>query len=304
MTAGSRIPIPRRSRAVATMLLAALFFSIMGALIKHLAVTLPLAQIVLFRMVVSLVLILPVLVRQGRAGFATKRLGQHFFRTFIGTLSLAGFAYSVRELLLADASAITYSTPLWAVILAALFYGEKVGVRRGLATLVGFTGVLIIVRPQGDLNPAMLVALGTALLNAMIALQVKDLARTEPSSRMTFYFTLFGALFAAIPAAIVWQPPTLEEYALLLGTGVAGVFGIYFMNTAYGMAEATVIAPVEFTRLPIAAAIGWMAFAEIPDVWSGLGALIVGIAIIDITYQRPKPDKRNTATQSTDQTPR
>lgn len=286
------------------MLLAALFFSIMGALIKHLAVTLPLAQIVLFRMVVSLVLILPVLVRQGRAGFATKRLGQHFFRTFIGTLSLAGFAYSVRELLLADASAITYSTPLWAVILAALFYGEKVGVRRGLATLVGFTGVLIIVRPQGDLNPAMLVALGTALLNAMIALQVKDLARTEPSSRMTFYFTLFGALFAAIPAAIVWQPPTLEEYALLLGTGVAGVFGIYFMNTAYGMAEATVIAPVEFTRLPIAAAIGWMAFAEIPDVWSGLGALIVGIAIIDITYQRPKPDKRNTATQSTDQTPR
>jgi len=278
----SWLPVSAVALGILWMIAGGAAFTIMGALIKHLSQTLPITVIVSFRMLIALGLLLPWILRSRMAPVATPRLGLHMVRSTTGFISLMCLVYSLSRLDLADAIALSFTTPLWMIITAALVLDEGSGPRRWLATAVGFGGVLIIVRPDMNPEPAILAALASAFFGSLSLACVKKLSRTDSALTITFYFLFIGTLISIVPAMLNWVRPTPVEYLLLVATGVFAVAGLICGARAYSLADATVISPVDFTRLPLAAVIGYLVFQESPDMWTLLGAAIIMTSIIYI----------------------
>ncbi len=248
----------------------------MFAVAKHLtAGALPVLEVAMFRMVASLVFYLPWIVRHGRAGMRTERPLAHFVRGFLGAASLFCMVYAVAHLILADAMVLGFTIPLWSILTAALFLGERVRLRRTIATIVGFIGVVLVVEPQAGIAPAALVALLGAMLASGAIITMKDLTRTEPADRIVVYFLIVGTLVLLGPALYVWQWPTLEQWGWLFVLGLFGSSGQTFLTRAYAAGEVTIIAPLDYTRVIIAGLIGFVLFDELPDGWGFAGTAVI-----------------------------
>ncbi|MCH7487231.1 MAG: DMT family transporter [Proteobacteria bacterium] len=278
----SWLPVSAVVLGILWMLAGGAAFTIMGALIKHLSQTLPITVIVFFRMLIGFALLLPWILRERLTPVVTSQPGLHVVRSITGFLSLMCLVYSLSRLDLTDAVAISFTTPLWMIIIAAVLLGEGSGPRRWLATVIGFGGVLVIVRPDMDPDPAMLAALASACLGSLSLACVKKLSRFDSALTITFYFALIGTLFSIVPAMFTWVWPTPFEYLLLVATGITGVTGLMCSARAYSLADATVISPVDFTRLPFAAVIGYVIFGETPDLWTLSGVVIIMASILYI----------------------
>ena len=278
----SWLPVSAVVLGILWMLAGGVAFTITGALIKHLSQTLPITVIVFFRMLVALILLLPWILHDRLNPFATSRPGLHLVRSITGFLSLTCLAYSLSRLDLADATAISFTTPLWMIVTAAVLLGEASDFRRWLATAIAFGGIVIIVRPSMDPEPAMLAALASAILGSLSLACVKKLSRFDSALTITFHFSFIGALISIVPAIFTWVQPTPIESLLLVATGIFAVAGLMCAARAYNLADATVVAPVDFTRLPFAVAIGYAVFGELPDVWTLLGAAIIMTSILYI----------------------
>ena len=172
------------------MLLAVSALTGMFAIAKHLMTTLPMLEVGLFRFLMSLLFYIPWLISNGMSALKTERPGTHFCRGFFGATSLVAGIYAVHHMRLADATVLTFTIPLWSILFAAFFLGEKVRLRRSIATIVGFAGVLIMVQPQTGIEPAALVALLAAILATGAITTMKSLTGTEPTERIVFYFLL------------------------------------------------------------------------------------------------------------------
>ncbi|WP_439817234.1 DMT family transporter [Zavarzinia sp. CC-PAN008] len=264
-------------QGVLWMLLAAALFTAMSALAKTLGQRLDSMQIAFFRAFFALVFVTPFALSIGWKGLASNRPWLHVWRGLFGSSAmLAGF-YAFVHLPLALSTAINFTTPLFLIVLAALFLGERVRLRRGLATLVGFAGVLVILRPDTGLDQASLIGLAGAFLAACSFTLIKTMAKNDRPSTMVFYFGVFASAFSAIPAWIVWIDPTPLEWVLLAATGAAGGAAQACTARAYALAEATFVAPFDYTRLLYSGLVGYILFQEVPDGWSYAGiALIVG----------------------------
>jgi drug/metabolite transporter (DMT)-like permease len=247
----------------------------MFACVKLLTHDLPIFVIALMRTLVSLCLLMPWLIRFGIKGAATSRPALHFWRAFCGIAAFVSSVYALKDMLLADMTILSFTTPFWSIIISALFLGEIIRRDRTIATIVGFFGVLLVVQPQGGIQPAALLALLSALLTSLAMITMKRLSSTEPPDRIVFYFMLFATLLMLPPAIITWQTPTLPQFGWLVAAGVLGFIGQSWLARAYDAAEVNVVAPFDFGRVPIAAAIGFLAFDEIPTLWSGLGTLVI-----------------------------
>lgn len=263
-------------RGVLWMMAAASALTGMFAVAKQLAATgLPVMVISMFRMAVSLVFYLPWLIRHGAAGMRTERPVAHFWRGFLGATSLLCMMYAVAHLILADAMVLGFTIPLWSILLSALFLGERLRLRRSVATLAGFAGVVVVVQPQGGIAWAALVALLGAMLASGAIITMKDLTRTEPADRIVVYFFIIGTLVLIGPAIYVWQWPTPEQWGWLVLLGLFGSSGQTFMTRAYAAGEVTIIAPLDFTRVVIAGIIGFALFNELPDTRSFIGTAVI-----------------------------
>ncbi len=257
------------------MLAAVTALTMMFAIVKQLVSELPVFVVAIMRTGFALVLLLPWIMRVGPQGLATKRPGTHLMRSFFGIASFVCVVYALSKLLMADAIVLAFTSPLWSIVVSAIILGEVAGPRRIIATLLGFGGVILIVKPQGGIEPATLIALGSALLTALAMIMVKRLSTTEPPTRNVFYFFVFGTLMLLVPATISWQTPTLEQFGWLFAAGLLGVVGQDWLARAYDAGEVTIIAPFDFLRLPIAALLGFLLFDEIPDSWTILGTAII-----------------------------
>lgn len=258
----------------------------MAAIIKHVASELPIAVVVFFRMGFGTVPLLPLLlVGDWRHLVVTTRLGLHLWRAFIGALALAMLAYALRHLVLADTLALTFSRPLWMIVIALLLLGERVGWRRGLATVTGFLGVLVMVRPEGEVGFAILLALGAAIISCFVLIALKQMATTEPAWRAVFYYTTLGTLMALPFAIATWVTPTPAQFFWLFLSGLAAAANLYFMSRACALGEASVIAPIDYVQLPIAALIGFLVFSELPGLWSILGTAIIVFSTLYIAHR-------------------
>jgi drug/metabolite transporter (DMT)-like permease len=265
------------ARAAAMMLTACLMFSIMGALVKLLGHRLDSFQIAFFRCLFGFVGILPfVLFEKGHRAFRTTHPWGHFVRAALGVASMVAGFYATTKLPLTDSTAISFTAPMFMIPIAIVLLGEKVRWRRGLATLAGFLGVIVMVRPDSAIfDPAIAFGLLGAFLAALSTVLIKRLASTEPALTILAYFGLFSTLLSAVPAWFVWRQLGGIELALCIVMGVLGSLGQFCAVRAYALTEVTAIAPLDYSRLIFAGIIGFFLFAELPDRYTLAGASII-----------------------------
>jgi len=265
------------TRAILWMLLGALAFSVMTALIKAMAVRYDSFQIAFFRSFCSFLTFLPIVAYHGLHVFRTALPMQHVTRGLVGVMAMLTGYYAVANLPLALSTAISFATPLFLVVLAVAALGETVGWRRWAATAVGFLGVLVSVRPTEGIAPAAFVGMAAAALVACSVVVTKKMPVSEKAITIVIWSTMTSSVASLGPALAVWRTPDLYDLMFLAAIGVVGAAGQSIFVHSYRLGEASVVGPVDYVRLVFATAIGLIWFGEWPDAWTALGAaLIVG----------------------------
>jgi len=274
------------SRGALWMIASGLGFSVMAVGIKLLGHRLDSFQIGFFRVVIGLLAILPFVAGSGLSRMRTRHAGVHFVRAAFGLLAMYCSYYAIARMPLADYTGLSFTKPLFATLLAIVILGETVRWRRWTATLVGFLGVLVMVRPgAAAFQPAALAALTDSFSIAFLVTLVKRLPATETPLTMLFYFGLFATVLSLGPALYFWQWPTAFEWLLLMGVGVLGALSQMFWIRAFRAGEASAVAPFDYLRLPMAATFGFVGFAELPTIWTFVGAAVIVASTLYIAHR-------------------
>ena len=261
-------------------------FTSTSAMIRLLSDEIERVQTAFFRAFFSVLLLAQKLLTGRVKPWESQRIQGHFWRTAMGTTSMVLGFYAVSMLPLADATALAFSQPLFSVVLAALVLREKVRWRRWSATIVGFIGVLVMVRPgSGSLQPGAAVALLNALASATSILLVRRLSDSEKPLMILTQFALFSTLLLAGPAIWFWKWPSGWGWALAIGVSISATIGQYFWVQAFAVGEMSAVAPFDYLRLPFAVFVGWMIWSEMPVVWTYVGAAIVIASALYIAYR-------------------
>jgi drug/metabolite transporter (DMT)-like permease len=266
--------LPPNSRGALFILAATLFVSLQGVGIKSLSDDLHWLQIALLRSVLLTLFVLPLVFRHGR--MKTKRLGLHFMRGAIGISAMCGMVYALVNAPLADVTTISFTRSLFIVLLSIFILKEVVRWRRWTALLVGFAGVVMMVKPgAGDFNPALLSALFAAAFGAVIVIIIKRLSRTEHSDTIVFYFGMFSISLTAIPAAFVWQWPSTDVWVVIVAASLAGTGAQLCFVRGWAAGEASALAPVAYSQIIWATLFGFFFFSEVPTIMTIAGAAVI-----------------------------
>ena len=270
------------ARAVALMVTAAAFLAVMHGLVRYLSSDLHPFEIAFFRNLFGFLFFVPWLVRHGLAMLATRRIGTHTVRALLNSASMLGWFMALSLIPLADATALSLTGPLYVMAGAVLFLGEAVGRWRWFALLFGAAGALVIIRPGFQaVELGVILAVGAPCFAATAKLMAKRLTLTESPVTITAYLALLMTPITLIPALFVWRMPGWEELGVLFLAGMFGSIGHLSFVRAYAIVDISLVEPVVFTRMLWAALIGYLAFAESPDVWIWAGAaMIVGATTI------------------------
>lgn len=273
----------------AWMIISAALFAVMNGFVREAADQgMHPFQIAFLRSIFALLFMLPFTLKGGVAQLKTHRWKLYLFRGGAATTAMLFWMTAVVSIPLAEATAISFTAPLFATIGSALVLKEVVRARRWTAVLFGFTGVLIILRPGTEaLEPGALAAVGAACGMATAALCIKALTGTEPAGRVVFYTSLILTV-ATLPFAIaVWVPMTPNFWVLGILLGFFGVTAQMFLTSSFKAADASVVLPFDYTRLPFIALVGWVAFGETVEIITWIGAsLIVGSALYVVYRER------------------
>ena len=251
-------------------------FTCNGVMIRLLSEQVESVQTAFFRAFFSMLMLLPLMASGQVRPWHSKRIVGHFWRTTMGTVSMVLGFYALSMLPLADATALGFSQPLFSVCVAALILREKVRWRRWSATVVGFIGVLVMVRPgAGSLQLGALVALANALTVSLSILLVRRLSDSETPLMILTQFAIWSTLLLAAPAIWVWRWPSAWGWVLAVGVSASATIGQYFWVQAFKAGEMSAVAPFEYLRLPFAVFMGWLIFGQMPEIWTYVGAVIV-----------------------------
>jgi drug/metabolite transporter (DMT)-like permease len=294
--------LPSPVRAALWMVAASMAFAVMIILIRHLTATFDPLQVVFFRNVFGLIAMLPCLAGHGVGALRTQRLGLHALRATIGIVSMICWFTALSLMPLAQATALSFTAPIFASVLAVIFLGEVMRLRRWSATAVGLLGTLIIVRPgYSSVDTAALLAIASAVLGAASPIFVKIMARTESTGAIVTYMVLFTTPLSLVPALLVWQTPTLGQLGFAALLGLAGTLGHLCFTRALASADATVVVPFDYLRLPAVALIAYLVFAEVPVIWTWIGGAIIAASSIYMTLREAKL-RREAATSESEAT--
>lgn len=267
----------------------------MSAVIKSLSNEIPTGEVVFFRSLfaIPVIVVWLALRRELRTGLRTARPLGHVWRGLVGTTAM-GLSFAALGLLpLPEVTAIGYAAPLLVVVFAAMFLGEEVRAFRISAVALGLTGVLIVLSPrltafrEGALGQAealgAMLMLGSAVFAALAQVFVRKLVATEKTAAIVFYFSLSATLLSLISLPFGWVVPSAGHAALLILAGLLGGVGQILLTSSYREADASVIAPFEYSSMLFALVIGYSVFGEVPT-WATLGgaALVVTAGILII----------------------
>ena len=270
------MPLPTPIRAALLMLGSTMAFGMMAVAIRLATVYVPTQEVAFFRNGFGLLALLPLLLRPGHASLRTRQLPRYFLRSVIGLGSMLCGFWALGHLPLTQAVSLSYSTPLFATIAAVLWLGETVRMRRWGAVIIGFIGVLVIVRPGStDFSPGTLIAVLAAVLSALVAIQIKQLTRIDSADTVVFYTYVFWVPLSLVPALFVWVWPSGIAWLWLVATGVFGTLGQLLWTRALRLGEVSALTPISFMQLPLVALFGWWLFDESLDRWT-----VIGVAII------------------------
>ncbi|MDE0058572.1 MAG: DMT family transporter [Defluviicoccus sp.] len=255
---------------------AAVAFSVALALVRHLSATYSTFEIVVFRLIFGIVVLLPWLARVGRAGLRTNNLRLYAVRAAFAYSAMFCGYYAVRLITIADAVALQFTLPIFTLIFAVILLKERAYAHRWIATVLGFVGVLIIVRPGfAEVNAGVAIALAAALLFGVVDVSTRFLARDDGIRTILFYGFVMQVPIAAIPAAVTWVTPTLADLPWILAFATAALGAQICITKSLAAAEASLVSPVLYLRLPMVALIGFVFFDELPSVWTWVGAALL-----------------------------
>ncbi|MEQ5819724.1 DMT family transporter [Halomonas sp. SCS19] len=244
-------------------------------------------QIIFFRTLVSLPLIM-LLAHQGGGlrTLSTRRPGVHLIRGLIYTGTMGCFVLGLTMMPLAEGTAIAFAAPLFVSLLSVPLLGERVSVPVVLASLVGFAGVLVIVRPGSEgISLGALSMLGAAVFYALMMITARRYGAREHLWAMVFYMTLVPFVVTGVALPLVWQVPALEHWPAFLMSGVLGVGATAFITLAFRHAPAAIAAPFDYTAMLWAVLLGWMIWDEVPDLGVLIGGTLIIASGLAIAYQ-------------------
>lgn len=254
-------------------------------------------QLILIRSSVGLILLYPLIHRAG--GFAamrTRRLPMHVARNTIHFGAQLGWFFALTLIPIGQVVAIEFTMPIWTAIVAALFLGERITIWKSCAIALGLVGVVMIVRPAaGEINPGQLIALAAAVGFGISIAMVKSLTRTEHTVTIVFYMAAVQIAGSLLPGLYAWTWPSLTVWGWAIVVAFCGTFSHYCMTRALLHADATVVVPMDFLRVPLTALTGWLLYSEQLDAFTVLGAaLILAGNLVNLRASTPPAPARAT----------
>ena len=263
-------------RATLLMTASAVMFGVMAVVIRLASEHMHAFEIGFFRSFFGLIFALPLLIKPGLRLLHTQRFSLYLLRSLFGTVSMLCSFWALSHLPLAQAISISYSTPLFVTIGAVLMLGEVVRLRRWSAVIIGFVGVLVILRPHSsDFSPAMLIALLSAALAAGSYISIKFLSRTEPPDAVVIYMTLIMTPLSLMPALLDWSWPSAMGWLWLAVIGFLGTAAQVCMTRAYQLGEVSALVPLNFLQLPVVVVLAGGLFGEKLDLTTACGAAAI-----------------------------
>ena len=256
-----------------------LMFASMGAAVKAASgMGLPNEMLVFMRNLMGLFVIAPLLLRYGTIELRTDVYRLHLLRAVLGLSAMYCFFYVLGQLQLADGMLLKMTSPIFMPLIALFWLGERVGRMAVLAIPVGFIGVALVLKPGGEMSWVASLGVLGGLLAAFAKVTVRRLGRTEPTTRIVFYFSLNATIISAIPMLWAWQLPEMHEWALLLLMGVMGTAGQLLLTRGYAVAAAAQVSPFTYFSVVFGAAYGYLFWGETLDWLFVAGALLIAMA--------------------------
>lgn len=265
-------------------LLGEALLAIMGALIKSLSTELPTEVIVFYRNLFGLLLLIPIISKSGFSQLKTQRLPMHALRAVLGLSAMYGFFFVLGNMPLAEALIVKLTTPFFMPIIAAIWLAESIRRKNIVAILVGFIGVIFILRPGTDnFEPIALVGLAAAALAGSAKVCIRKMGNTENSVTIVFYFGLISSLLSMIPLIWSWQIPAPHHWPLIFAMGLVGTLGQLALTKAYRIANPGQIGPYVYSSVVYGAALGWFIWGEVLMTNTLIGtALIIAAGLWNI----------------------
>ena len=282
--------------AVLFMILSGFFATTMHCLIRFATEDHHPFEVAFFRTIFVLIIFLPLVARNGIASLKSNNVKLQTFRAIVGSVAMLCMFYGLSITELAKATALMFTVPIFATILAILFLKEIVGIRRWIAMLVGFSGALIVLRPDIELGFGPLLILCASLMWSSSMLMAKTLTKTDSISSITFWQAagLIPATF--ILAVPVWQWPNLSQLFMFLMIAIAGTLVHWFLNEALKRAEISALLPLDYLRLIWSVSMGFIFFNELPHagLWFGAALILGASTYIGIRQAQKKKEELNT----------
>ena len=284
-------PVPASSRhlpvlGISLKLASVVVFAGMLVCIKYLGREIPAGQTIFVRGLISVVVLALLAWSTGRLHLLkTDNWRSHALRSLCGTVSMFCLFVAIAMIPLADLTAISFTTPLFLTVLAMVFLGERIHGFRWTALGVGFVGVLVTIGPHLSFthgaSAGVLVALSSAIFSAFALMFLRKMSGGEHAITITFYFSLTFMVCSALTAIRGWPMPTPAQWLLIAGAGLFGVFGQVLMTYSYRYAEASTIAPIDYSNMIMSIVLGYLFFDEVPTLSVWIGApLILGAGLI------------------------
>lgn len=270
---------------------AAAVFSLTGACVKAASAHAPNEVVVFFRSSVSLLALMPWILRQGITSLYSQRVGGHLWRAAFGVSAMYAFFYAIAHMPLAEAMLLTYSTPLFIPFIAWFWIGEKPPAVVYPAALTGLAGIALIVKPgAANINwIAGVIGACSGVLAACAMVSIRRISDTEPAPRIVFYFVAMATVISAVPMLWAWQAPDTITLLQLVGAGLTATIGQLCLTKAYALAPAARVGPFTYSAVIFSALIAWALWGERMDGWSALGSLLVVATCVMVGWKRQEP---------------
>jgi drug/metabolite transporter (DMT)-like permease len=288
MNAASRFAaLPDSLRGGLWMMSGALCFTIMTTLIRDLAQDIHPFEIAFFRIAANVIFMIPFVLRVGAAtAFRTNNHKIYMFRALVGVTFLMTFFPGAAMIPVSASQALIFTAPLFATIMAVLFLGEILHVRRIAALAIGFAGALVILRPGlQEISLGAILVLVAAGANATSHIIVKYAMRADHPDQAVLYLSLYVTPLMLIPALFVWTTPDWSQLGMMVAIGAFATLNQRCVTRAFASADATAVLPFDFARLPFAAIIGFLVFSELPDFWVWIGGGIIFTSSVYIAHR-------------------
>ena len=268
-------------------------FAMMDASVKWLDMF-PVGQVLFSRFFFGLIPILMLVPRsEFKTFYKTSRPKLHAFRAITGTLAIIALFIALREIPLADVVSLTFGGPIFVTLGSIFFLSEKVGIRRWLAVLIGFFGMLLIVKPAyEELNIFYIFPIIFCIFFACVALSIRSLSSTEPNYRIALYFSLLSMIVGLLTLPFGWVMPNKFELFLLIFTGLVGSVANILLTVSLRYAEASLVTPTKYLNLVFAILLGYFIWSEIPKLLTIVGAGLIIISSVIIFMRESELKKK------------